>query len=60
MLYDLKIDTAENASKYDPVDLHSMINKLNKEKRNCKWKIGSNDIKLFVNAAKEIPFAIEY
>jgi hypothetical protein len=60
MLYDLKIDTAEKASKYDPVDLHSMINKLSKEKRIYKGQIGLNDIKLFINAAKEIPFEIEY
>ncbi len=60
MLYDLKIDTAEKASKSDPTDLHSMINQLNKEKSIYKGQIGLNDIKIFVNAAKEIPFEIEY
>ncbi|PTN01391.1 uncharacterized protein DUF4332 [Mangrovibacterium marinum] len=60
MLYDLNIDTAEKASKSDPADLHSRINQLNKEKSIYKAQIGLNDIKIFVNAAKEIPFEIEY
>ncbi len=60
MLYDLKIDTVEKASKSDPVNLHSMINQLNKEKSIYKGQIGLNDIKIFVNAAKEIPLEIEY
>jgi hypothetical protein len=60
MLYDLGIDTAEKASKTDPVDLHRRINKLNKEKSIYKGQIGLNDMKIFVNAAKEIPLEIEY
>ena len=60
MLYDLGIDTVEKASKSDPVDLHLKINKLNKEKNIYKGQIGLNDMKIFVNAAKEIPLEIEY
>jgi hypothetical protein len=60
MLYDLGIDTVEKASKSDPVELHSRINHLNKEKNIYKGQIGLNDIKIFVNAAKEIPLEIKY
>ena len=60
MLYDLGIDSAQKASKSDPVDLHFRINKLNKTNSIFKGHIGLNDIKIFVNAAKEIPFDIEY
>jgi len=60
MLYDLGIDTAEKASKCEPVDLHFRINQLNKANSIFKGQIGLNDIKIFVNAAKEIPFDIEY
>jgi hypothetical protein len=60
MLYDLGIDTAEKASKSDPVDLHFRINQMNKANSIFKGQIGLNDIKIFVDAAKEIPFEIEY
>jgi hypothetical protein len=60
MLYDLGIDTVEKASKADPVELHARINQLNKEKSIYKGQIGLNDIKIFVNAAKEVPLEIEY
>jgi hypothetical protein len=60
MLYDLGIDTVEKASKSDPVDLHAKINLLNRDNRIYKGQIGLNDIKIFVNAAKEVPLEIEY
>jgi len=44
----------------DPIDLHAKINQLNKKKSIYKGQIGLNDIKIFVNAAKEIPLEIEY
>lgn len=53
-------DTVIKASKTDPVDLHTRINKLNKEKSIYKGQIGLNDMKIFLNAAKEIPLEIEY
>lgn len=60
MLYTLGIDTVEKASNSNPVNLHARINQLNKEKLIFKGHIGLNDIKIFVNAAKEIHLDIEY
>ncbi|PKP37159.1 MAG: hypothetical protein CVT98_06475 [Bacteroidetes bacterium HGW-Bacteroidetes-15] len=60
MLYDLGVDTVEKASKADPVNLHDQINKYNKENGLYKGHIGLNDIKIFVDAAKEVPIEIEY
>jgi hypothetical protein len=60
ILYELGIDTVEKASKVDPEKLHTSINLLNKEKNIYKGQIGLNDMKIFVNAAKEIPLEIEY
>ncbi|MBK8806441.1 MAG: DUF4332 domain-containing protein [Bacteroidales bacterium] len=60
MLYDLGVDTVEKASKADVEELHKRINQLNKENSIYKGAIGLNDIKIVVNAAKEIPLEIEY
>ncbi len=60
MLYDLGIDTVEKASKADPIDLHKKVNIISKELNIYKGQIGLNDIKIFVNAAKEVPLEIEY
>ncbi len=60
MLYDLGFDTVEKASEADPVNLHKRINKINKEKGIYKGHIGLNDIRIFVNAANEVPQEVEY
>lgn len=60
MLYDLGIDTVKKASKADPVDLHKKINQLNKEQGIYRGQIGLRDIKIFINAAGEVPLDIEY
>jgi hypothetical protein len=60
MLYDLGIDTVEKASMADSIDLHKRINQINKEKNIYRGQIGLNDIKIFVNAAKEVPLEIKY
>lgn len=60
MLYTIGTDTVEKASKADPIELHKLINLVNKEKNLYKGQIGLNDIKIFVNAAKEVPLDIEY
>lgn len=60
MLYDVGIDSAEKVSKADPVELHSAINRVNKEKSIYKGQIGLNDMVILVNAAREIPLEIEY
>jgi len=60
MLYDLGIDTVEKASEANPIELHKQINQLNKDQKIYKGQIGLNDIKIFVNAAKEVPVEIKY
>lgn len=60
MLYELGFDTVEKASKAEYIDLHTKINQINKERNIYKGQIGLNDIKIFVNAAKEVPLEIEY
>ncbi len=60
MLYDIGFDTVEKTSKADPVDLHKRINEINKEKGIYKGHIGLNDIRIFVDAANEVPQEIEY
>lgn len=60
MLYALGIDTAEKASKADAIDLHSKINTLSKDNNIYKGHIGLNDIRIFIEAAKEVSFDIEY
>lgn len=60
MLLDLGFDSVEKASKADPNLLHIQINKISKEKNFYKGHIGLNDIKIFVEAAKEVPITIEY
>jgi len=60
MLYDLGIDTVEKAANANPEELHTRINQLNKEKAIFKGHIGLNDIRVFVEAASEVPLEIEY
>lgn len=60
MLYDLGFDTVEKVSKADYNDLHKKINQLNKEQGIYKGAIGLNDIKILINAAKDVPLEIEY
>jgi hypothetical protein len=60
MLYDMGVDTVEKASKADPVELHRRINQFNKEKKIYKGQIGLNDIRIFVDIAKEVPLDIRY
>ena len=60
MLYNMGVDTVEKVSRADPVDLHTRINRLNKDRNIYKGQIGLNDIKIVVEIAKEIPLDIEY
>ena len=60
MLYELGIDNVEKVSKSDAEELHKMICQLNKEKSIFKGQIVLNDIRILVDAAKEIPSEIEY
>jgi tRNA U55 pseudouridine synthase TruB len=60
MLYEIGIDTVSKASNADPEKLHVSINQYNKEKSIYKGQIGLNDMKIFVNAAKDLDLDIEY
>lgn len=60
ILYVLGIDTAEKASRSDPVELLARISQLNKDQNIFKGQIGINDIRIFVNSAKEVSLDIEY
>jgi hypothetical protein len=60
MLYEAGIDTIVKASNANCEDLHEQINLINKERNLYKGKIGLNDIRIFVHAAKEVPCEIEY
>ncbi|HEX2921281.1 MAG TPA: DUF4332 domain-containing protein [Bacteroidales bacterium] len=60
MLFELGIDSVEKAAATDASDLHQRIAKLNKEKSIYKGQIGLNDMRIFVEAAKEIQPEIEY
>jgi hypothetical protein len=60
MFYDLGVDSVEKISQANPVDLHSRINQLNKEKRIYKGSIGLNDMRIVVDIAKNLPLDIEY
>lgn len=60
MLYDLGIDSIKKATAADAVDLHARINQLNKEKDIYRGHIALNDIRIFIEAAGEVPQDIEY
>lgn len=59
MLFFVGIDTVEKASKADYVELHQKIIQINKEKNFYKGQIGLHDMKLFVDAAKEVSLEID-
>jgi hypothetical protein len=60
MLYDIGIDNPEKVSEADYAELHKKIIQINKERNYFKGQIGLNDMKLFVEAAKEILLEVEY
>jgi hypothetical protein len=60
ILYEMGIDTVEKVSKTDPVDLHQKLIQINSEKKIFKGQIGLNDIKILVEAAKEVPLEIAF
>ncbi|MDX9847910.1 MAG: DUF4332 domain-containing protein [Tenuifilaceae bacterium] len=60
MLYELGVDTVEKATQADPVALQAHLNQLNREKNFYKGTIGLNDIRIFVEMAKELPLEIEW
>jgi hypothetical protein len=60
MLYDVGIDTVERAANANDIDLHQKINQINKEINAYRGSIGLNDIRIFIDAAKEVPQEIDY
>lgn len=60
MLYQIGIDTVEKAAKADYNEVHQKINQINKEESFFKGHIGLNDMKIFIEAAKDVPLEIEY
>lgn len=60
MLYNLGLDTVEKVSKADPIDLHKSLNQYIKENSIFKGQIGLNDVKILIEASREIPLDIEY
>jgi hypothetical protein len=60
MLYDVGVDTVEKAANASDTDLHQRINQINKEMNVYRGSIGLNDIRIFIDAAKEVPQEIDY
>jgi len=60
VLYVSEFDTVEKVANADFQNLHHAILKTNKEKNLYKGQIGLHDMKLTVNAAKELSLDIEY
>jgi hypothetical protein len=60
MLYDLGVDTVEKVSVSDPIELHSGINRMIKEKNIFKGAIGLNDVKILIESARELALEIDY
>lgn len=60
MLFNLGVDSALKASRADPWQLYEAIKSYNLEKNVFKGHIGLNDIQIFVQAAAEIPFDIQF
>jgi len=60
VLYESGYDTVEKVSHANYENLYKTINQLNKVRNLYKGNIGLNDMRLCVNAAKEVPLEIEY
>ncbi|MDD2264217.1 MAG: DUF4332 domain-containing protein [Bacteroidales bacterium] len=60
ILYESGFDTLEKVANADYMELYYRIIQTNKEKNLYKGKIGLNDMRLCVHAAKEVPLEIEY
>ena len=60
VLVDSNYDTVKKVAKADYKKLHEEINKINEDKKYYKGKLGLNDMKLCVLAAKSVPDAIKY
>lgn len=59
MLFDLGIKNVKDAATADPVDLHEKVNELNSQRKYYRGKIGLNDMRIFVAAARDVPMELE-
>jgi hypothetical protein len=59
-LYETGFDTSEKVGNANYEDLYKKISALNRKRNLYKGNIGLNDMKLCVDAAKDIPLDIEY
>jgi len=60
MLYELGLESPVSVAESDPGELHEKINQINRKKGLYKGQIGLNDIRIIVEAAKDVPQDIEY
>lgn len=60
MLLDVGVESVEMAAKAIPEELNLKLNQLNKGHLYFKGQIGLNDIRVLVEAAKEVPHETEY
>ncbi|MFZ5939536.1 MAG: DUF4332 domain-containing protein [Bacteroidota bacterium] len=59
MLADLGRGCVRKVAESDPEELHEAINELNREREYFRGKIGLNDIRIFVEAAGELPVEMD-
>ncbi|HPR33516.1 MAG TPA: DUF4332 domain-containing protein [Prolixibacteraceae bacterium] len=60
MLYDIGTDSVEKTARADFGELHEKINRLNRERNSYKGHIGLNDMKILVDAARDVPVEMEF
>jgi hypothetical protein len=60
VLFEAKYDTVEKVANADYTELYETIKQLNNERKIYKAHIGLHDMKLCVEAAKDVSFDIEY
>ena len=60
VLFEAKYDTVEKVANADYKDLYEIVKRLNEEKKIYKGHIGLHDMKLCVEAAKDVSLEIEY
>lgn len=60
VLFEAKYDTVEKVANADYKELYETVKRLNKDKKIYKGHIGLHDMKLCVEAAKDVSFEIEY
>ncbi len=60
VLFEAKYDTTEKVANADYKDLYKTVKRLNEERKIYKGHIGLHDMKLCVEAAKDVSLEIEY